>query len=187
MDIQGEIMEPLFNLYGNPDEGVATQTEVTDSDIKQAKEANTAALHASIVAHEILSPRDIPDTELMDHCSSIVNLLLSNYNARQDQESKKMISLMSGQPFAFKAKALHKMISEANPTILETIQKLQLQPDSVQNCIAVSYHFEHTPEELGSDGNVFDPQEVDNRPFYQKHPIITLLGVLLVVSILNKR
>ena len=41
-------MEPLFNLYGNPGEGEATQTQITDEDIQNAKKADQLSSVASI-------------------------------------------------------------------------------------------------------------------------------------------
>jgi len=180
-------MEPLFNLYGNPGEGEATQTQITDEDIQNAKKADQLSSVASIESHEILSPRDEPDVELLDYCSETVRSILQSYAVRDDRDSQKIQSLMEGKPFAFKAKALHKLVSDSDSTVIDTLQKLQMQPESALNCIAVTYHFEHTSEELGADENPLNPIQPDSRPFYQKHPVATVIGILALYMALRKK
>ena len=181
-------MQPLFNLYGNTEEEVvSTQTQITDEDIKKAKIAAQKTLLDSIESHEILGPRDEPDGDLLLHCNDVVAKLLHAFETQDDRDSQKVLNVINGKPFPLKAKALHKLITDRNSAMINIVQELQYEPNAALNCIAVAYHFEPTPEDLGNTDNSVDPLDNANQPFYKKHPFLTAVAAIAIIHSLVKK
>lgn len=179
-------MTTLFNLYGDA-ETIATTTQITDEDILASKKAATEQAIAEIEAHEILSPRDLPDSELMAHCTNTVNNIILANKQSEDRDIQRLVAIYEPKPYEFRVKALHKYISDKNVPLLDILKSQNLQPDAILNCLAVAYHFEQDEEDLGSNGHVLDPVITEKQPFYKEHPILTAVGILGIYMLLTKQ
>lgn len=135
-------MDPLFNLYGNPDEGIATNTVFTDEDIIAAKEAALMELQEKIDTTEIISPKEQPNSDLYNYCESRIKKICQDFMASETMEDRKVRQLMHENSDEFKCRALKYLYDINSLELLRIIEDNQLDQTQFINCLRMVHHFE---------------------------------------------
>lgn len=178
-------MNPLFNLYGNADEGIATNTVFTDADIIAAKEADLADLKEKISTTEIISPKDLPEADLYKYCDEKINKVAQDFLSSETMEDRKVRQLMHENGQEFKCRALKYLYDNNSMELLRIIEENQLDQTQFINCLRMVHHFEMPSKELSK------PNKEQKKPFdliqtAKDHPFASVIVAYLAYKLARR-
>jgi hypothetical protein len=178
-------MTPLFNLYGNPDEGVATNTMFTDDDIIAAKKDALLELQEKIATTEIISPQELPNSDLYTYCDSRIKKICQDFMAGDTMEDRKVRQLMHENSDEFKCRALKYLYDTSSMELLRIIEDNQLDQTQFINCLRMVHHFE-----MPSSSTLTEKEEANtSSALIQKvkdHPYLSIAALIVAIKLAKK-